>query len=99
MSATVTYKGATLTTVSNTTKVLETAGMLMEDDVTITDVTGSAPVLETVARTYTPTTSTQSETVTPSAGYTAISSIDITVNPIPSNYGLITYNGSIITVS
>lgn len=24
---------------------------------------------------------------------------DIIVNPIPSNYGLITYNGSIITVS
>ena len=24
---------------------------------------------------------------------------DITINPIPSNYGLITYNGSVITVS
>ena len=24
---------------------------------------------------------------------------DITVNPIPSNYGLITWNGSVITVS
>ena len=24
---------------------------------------------------------------------------DITINPIPSNYGLITYNGGIITVS
>ena len=24
---------------------------------------------------------------------------DITINPIPNNYGLITYNGSIITVS
>ena len=24
---------------------------------------------------------------------------DITIDPIPSNYGLITYNGSIITVS
>lgn len=24
---------------------------------------------------------------------------DVTVNPIPSNYGLITYNGSILTVS
>ncbi len=24
---------------------------------------------------------------------------DITINPIPSNYGLITYNGSTITVS
>ena len=24
---------------------------------------------------------------------------DITINPIPSNYGLVTYNGSIITIS
>ena len=24
---------------------------------------------------------------------------DITINPIPNNYGLITYNGSVITVS
>ena len=24
---------------------------------------------------------------------------DITINPIPSNYGLVTYNGNIITIS
>jgi len=24
---------------------------------------------------------------------------DITINPIPSNYGLVTYNGSVITIS
>ena len=24
---------------------------------------------------------------------------DVTINPVPSNYGLITYNGSVITVS
>ena len=40
MSSTVTYKGATITTVSNETKTLETAGTWMEDDVTITDVSG-----------------------------------------------------------
>lgn len=39
MSATVTYKGATLTTAENQTRVLKTAGKYMEDDVTITDVT------------------------------------------------------------
>lgn len=45
MSATVTYKGATLTTVSNGTKKLLTAGKYMEDDVTIVDVTqGPFPV-------------------------------------------------------
>ncbi len=37
MSATVTYKGNTLTTVANTTKTLTTSGSWMEDDVTITD--------------------------------------------------------------
>lgn len=38
MSATVTYKGSTLTTATNQTRVLNTAGKYMEDDVTITDV-------------------------------------------------------------
>ena len=27
------------------------------------------------------------------------SSQDITINPIPSNYGLVTYNGNVITIS
>lgn len=44
MSTTVTYKGSTLTTVNNQTRVLETAGTWMEDDITLTDVTsGGAP--------------------------------------------------------
>ncbi len=40
MATTVTYKGATLTTVDNQTKVLETAGTWMEDDLTLVDVSG-----------------------------------------------------------
>lgn len=40
MATTVTYKGATLTTVDNQTKTLETAGTWMEDDLTLTDVSG-----------------------------------------------------------
>ena len=44
MSTTVTYKGSTLTTVNNQTRVLETAGTWLEDDITLTDVTsGGAP--------------------------------------------------------
>ena len=35
--------------------------------------------------------------VLPTEGKTV--SVNITVNPIPSNYGLITYNGSYLTVS
>lgn len=44
--------------------------------------------------TITPTTTTQ---VIDIAGKTA--SQNITINPIPQNYGLITWNGSSITVS
>ena len=44
-------------------------------------------------------------TVTPSSNAQTLSTAgtslnsDITVNPIPSNYGLVTWNGSVITVS
>lgn len=40
MATTVTYKGETLTTVDNQTKVLQTAGTWMEDDLTLVDVSG-----------------------------------------------------------
>lgn len=40
MSTTVTYKGATLTTVENETKTLTTGGTWMEGDLTLTDVSG-----------------------------------------------------------
>ena len=41
MSTTVTYKGSVLTTATNQTKVLNTSGKYMEDNVTITDVTSA----------------------------------------------------------
>ena len=41
MSTTVKYKGNTLTTVSNATKTLKTAGKYMEDDVQLTDTTSN----------------------------------------------------------
>ena len=42
-------------------------------------------------------TPTQQAQTLPTDGRYLLS--DITINPIPSNYGLITYNGSVITVS
>lgn len=39
MSSTVSYKGSTLTTVNNQTRVLGTKGKWLEDDITIVDVT------------------------------------------------------------
>ena len=48
MSTTVRYKGNTLATAENQTKVLKTAGKYMEDDVTIVDVSsGPSPTLIT----------------------------------------------------
>lgn len=41
MSTTVTYKGNTLTSVENQTKILNTAGKYMEDNITIVDETSS----------------------------------------------------------
>lgn len=40
MSTTVSYKGSTIATAENQTKILETAGTWLEDDITIVDVTG-----------------------------------------------------------
>lgn len=45
MSTTVSYKGSTLTTISNETKKLDTAGTWLEDDITITDTASGGSVL------------------------------------------------------
>ena len=56
---------------------------------------------QTKSRTYTPTTSTQTEAITPDTGYDGLDQVNITVNPIPSEYViptgslLITQNGII----
>jgi hypothetical protein len=47
MSTTVSYKGQTLTTVSNDTKTLLTEGKYLEDDLTLTDVSGGGSTLIT----------------------------------------------------
>ena len=45
---------------------------------------GGSPNLETVTKTYTPTTSQQADTITPSSGYDGIGEVDVTVNAMPS---------------
>lgn len=45
-------------------------------------VSGSAPILETVTKTYTPTTSQQTDTITPSTGYDGIEEVDVTINAV-----------------
>ena len=43
-----------------------------------------APTLETVTKSYTPTTSQQTETITPSTGYDGIGEVDVTVGAMPT---------------
>ena len=85
MSTTVTYKGSTLTTATNQTRTLLTAGKYLEDDVTITDVTAS-PSLQSKSKSYTPSETAQSETVSADVGYDGLSSVAISVGAISSTY-------------
>lgn len=85
MSSTVTYKGSTITTVSNTTKTLTTAGTYLEDDITITDVTAST-TLQTKTKSYTPTESSQTEDVTADSGYDALEKVSVSIGAISSSY-------------
>ena len=85
MSSTVTYKGSTIATVSNTTKTLTTAGTYLEDDITITDVTAST-TLQTKTKSYTPTESSQTEDVTADSGYDALEKVSVSVGAISSSY-------------
>jgi len=47
---------------------------------------GGTPTLETIAKTYTPTESAITETITASSGYDGIGEVDVTVNAISSSY-------------
>lgn len=100
MSTTVSYKGDTVTSVNNQTKTLETAGKYLEADIILTDVTSGGGSLQAQSKTYTPTKSVQTESVTADSGYDGLSEVDVTVNPIPAEYiipsgrTLITENGT-----
>ena len=81
MSTTVSYKGNTITAVSNTTKILDTEGKYLEADIILTD--NSTPTLQTKNVTYTPSTSRQTAQVTADNGYDGLQEVDVTVNAMP----------------
>lgn len=54
------------------------------NSVTVNVSGGSTPTLETVTKTYTPSTSQQTDTITPGIGYDAIGEVDVTVNAMPT---------------
>lgn len=92
MSTSISYKGAVIASFTNDTKTLTTQGQYLEADVLVTDTTAGVSLQN---KTVTPTQSMQ--TITADVGYDGLDTV--TVNPIPSNYGLVQYNGSIITIS
>lgn len=86
MSTTVTYKGDTLTTVSNQTRKLLTQGKYLEDDITLVDVSQGSPNLQTKSVSYTPSETAQSQSVTADAGYDGLDEVNVSVGAISSSY-------------
>ena len=70
-------------------------------DRVVVNVPTGEPSLQSKSVTVTPTTATQTQTVSPDSGYDGLSSVGVTVNPIPSEYIIpsgsqtITANGTV----
>lgn len=83
MPTNITYKNNTLTTVTpGQSKILKTSGKYLEDDLIVSNSSSN----QVKGVTITPTTSSQTQTVTPDSAYEGLSAVTVTVNPIPSSY-------------
>ena len=90
MSTTVKYKGETLTTVSNTTKTLETKGTWLEDDIELTDVSGGGSTLGTKSITNNGTYNASSDNLD---GYSQVT-VSVPASAVDSGTKSITANGN-----
>ena len=50
----------------------------------VNGISGGSANLQTKSETYTPTTSQQTDTITPDAGYDGMDEVDITINAVPN---------------
>lgn len=94
MSTTVSYKGVTITEVNNNTKVLETAGTWLEDDITLVDVTsGGGGTLGTKTITQNGTYNATDDDLD---GYSAVTvNVSGGITPTGTKQISITQNGTI----
>lgn len=90
MSTTVSYKGQTLTTVSNDTKTLLTEGKYLEDDLTLTDVSGGGSTLITKNISANGTYNASSDSAD---GYSQVN-VAVPASAVDSGTKSITANGS-----
>lgn len=91
---TIKYRGSSISTMSASgTKTLQTEGKYCDSDIVVEYDKPAGVAIET-NKDVTPSESEQ--VITPSTGYDALE--QVTVAPIPTNYGRIEWNGTSIIV-
>jgi hypothetical protein len=69
----------------------------IESDEYAADITEAVQIIDGRYQDIEVTATQEVQQIEPDAGYTGFSRV--VVNPIPQNYGLITWNGAVLTVS
>ena len=92
---TIKYRGSIISTMSASgTKTLQTEGKYCDSDI---DVEYDKPAGIAVETNKEATPSESTQIIEPSDGYDALE--QVTINPIPTNYGKITWDGTTLTIT